>query len=182
MGLYIIKRSPFTLNNFIRHFFTKAGTLLTNLPSRGKYVGGWLTNGLANEEEPIVVTEDGTLRRFLDLYGDFPPLSLLGNSLPRLSRKRFPLSNLIFSQQGAEEPGVGSCRFWSSGFMALLTNNQLIVVSYYKEPPSYLLLLLKERFLHSLQYRLLINFCVLWKLSNILVSRPLDDFLFSLLK
>lgn len=36
--------------------------------------------------------------------------------------------------QGAEEHGVVSCRFWLSGFVALLGNNQLISISHYAEP------------------------------------------------
>jgi vacuolar protein sorting-associated protein 16 len=34
---------------------------------------------------------------------------------------------------------VRACRFWSSGFVALLSNNQLIAVSNYKEPRPRLL-------------------------------------------
>lgn len=39
----------------------------------------------------------------------------------------------------AEEYGVRACRFWSSGFVALLSNNQLVAVSNYKEPRPRLL-------------------------------------------
>ena len=41
--------------------------------------------------------------------------------------------------QAAEEHGVKACRFWSSGFVALLSNNQLISVSRYDEPRPKLL-------------------------------------------
>jgi hypothetical protein len=41
--------------------------------------------------------------------------------------------------QGAEEYGVRDCRFWPSGFVALLYNNQLISVSKYDEPRPKLL-------------------------------------------
>ncbi|KAL1986479.1 hypothetical protein VTN96DRAFT_6238 [Rasamsonia emersonii] len=74
--------------------------------------------GWSDNEELLVVTEDGTVRRYFGLHGDFAPFSL-GN--------------------GAEEYGVRSCRFWSSGFVALLSNNQLIAVSNYAEPRPKLL-------------------------------------------
>ena len=41
--------------------------------------------------------------------------------------------------QGSEEHGVVDCRFWTSGFVALLGNNQLIAVSRYDEPRPKLL-------------------------------------------
>ncbi|KAA8652722.1 tethering complex subunit VPS16 [Aspergillus tanneri] len=40
---------------------------------------------------------------------------------------------------GAEEYGVRACRFWTSGFVALLSNNQLVAVSNYDEPRPKLL-------------------------------------------
>jgi vacuolar protein sorting-associated protein 16 len=61
----------------------------------------------------LVVTEDGTVRVYYGLHGDFHPFSL-GN--------------------GADEFSVKSCRFWSSGFVALLSNNALVAVSSYDEP------------------------------------------------
>lgn len=36
--------------------------------------------------------------------------------------------------KGTEEYGVRACRFWTSGFVALLSNNQLVAVSNYEEP------------------------------------------------
>ncbi|OXV09517.1 hypothetical protein Egran_02724 [Elaphomyces granulatus] len=74
--------------------------------------------GWSDDEELLIVTEDGTVRRYFGLHGDFAPFSL-GN--------------------GAEEYGVRACRFWSSGFVALLSNNQLISVSHYSEPRPKLL-------------------------------------------
>ncbi|KAN0067371.1 Vps16, N-terminal region domain containing protein [Elaphomyces granulatus] len=74
--------------------------------------------GWSDDEELLIVTEDGTVRRYFGLHGDFAPFSL-GN--------------------GAEEYGVRACRFWSSGFVALLSNNQLISVSHYNEPRPKLL-------------------------------------------
>lgn len=41
--------------------------------------------------------------------------------------------------QGAEEHGVASCRFWMSGFVALLGNNHLVSVTHYHEPRPKLL-------------------------------------------
>ncbi|MCJ1394801.1 hypothetical protein MMC18_007681 [Xylographa bjoerkii] len=61
---------------------------------------------------------DGSVRCYFDLQGDFTQFSL-GN--------------------GAEEHGVTSCRFWSTGFVAMLSNNHLIAVSHYIEPRPKLL-------------------------------------------
>ncbi|PGH27681.1 hypothetical protein AJ80_00696 [Polytolypa hystricis UAMH7299] len=74
--------------------------------------------GWSDDEKLLVVTEDGTVRCYYGLHGDFSPFSL-GNA--------------------AEEFGVRACRFWSSGFVALLHNNQLISVSRYDEPRPKLL-------------------------------------------
>ncbi len=53
------------------------------------------------------------MRCYHGLHGDFHPFSL-GHS--------------------AEESGVVDCRFWFSGFVALLSNNSLVSVSSYDEP------------------------------------------------
>ncbi|RAH82171.1 vacuolar protein sorting-associated protein 16 [Aspergillus japonicus CBS 114.51] len=74
--------------------------------------------GWSDREELLVITEDGTVRRYFGLHGDFTSFSL-GN--------------------GAEEYGVRGCRFWTSGFVALLSNNQLVAVSNYDEPRPRLL-------------------------------------------
>ncbi|OCK81859.1 vacuolar protein sorting-associated protein 16 [Lepidopterella palustris CBS 459.81] len=74
--------------------------------------------GWSEDEKLLVVTEDGTVRCYFDLQGDFTPFTL---------------------GHGAEEHGVQSCRFWSSGFVALLGNNHLISVSRYDEPRPKLL-------------------------------------------
>lgn len=74
--------------------------------------------GWSDKEELLVVTEEGTVRRYFGLHGDFTSFSL-GN--------------------GAEEYGVTACRFWTSGFVALLSNNQLVAVSKYDEPRPRLL-------------------------------------------
>ncbi|KAF9891799.1 hypothetical protein FE257_003280 [Aspergillus nanangensis] len=74
--------------------------------------------GWSDKEELLVITEDGTVRRYFGLHGDFTSFSL-GN--------------------GSEEYGVRACRFWNAGFVALLSNNQLIAVSNYDEPRPKLL-------------------------------------------
>ncbi len=95
--------------------YSCAGKLISRINwERGSIKGlGW-----SDDERLLVVTEDGTVRVYYGLHGDFHPFSL-GN--------------------GAEEFGVRSCRFWSSGFVALLSNNVLIAVSSYDEPRPKLL-------------------------------------------
>jgi vacuolar protein sorting-associated protein 16 len=66
----------------------------------------------------LIVTAEGTVRSYTDLQGDFSPFSL---------------------GHGAEEHGVQSCKFWSSGFVALLGNNNLVAVTRYDEPRPQLL-------------------------------------------
>lgn len=92
--------------------------------------------GWSDDEELLVVTEDGTVRRYFGLHGDFSPFSL-GNVYLDASILLVQLTNFLL--QGAEEYGVRACRFWSSGFVALLYNNQLIAVSQYDEPRPKLL-------------------------------------------
>lgn len=60
-----------------------------------------------------MVTEDGTVRSYADLQGDFTPFSL---------------------GHGAEEHGVKACKFWATGFVALLGDNTVVVVTRYDEP------------------------------------------------
>lgn len=60
-----------------------------------------------------MITKDGTVRSYADLQGDFSPFSL---------------------GHGAEEYGVTGCKFWSTGFVALLGNNRLVAVTRYDEP------------------------------------------------
>nr|POF18683.1 putative vacuolar protein sorting-associated protein 16 like [Quercus suber] len=74
--------------------------------------------GWSEDERLLVVTEDGTVRSYADLQGDSTPFSL---------------------GHGAEDHGVLSCRFWSSGFVALLGNNTLVTVNRYDEPRPQLL-------------------------------------------
>ncbi|KAF2189089.1 vacuolar protein sorting-associated protein 16 [Zopfia rhizophila CBS 207.26] len=95
--------------------YSCAGKLIRRINwDRGSIKGlGW-----SDDEKLLVVTEDGTVRCYYDLQGDFVPFTL---------------------GHGAEEHGVQSCRFWSSGFVALLGNNHLISVSRYDEPRPKLL-------------------------------------------
>jgi hypothetical protein len=64
------------------------------------------------------VTQDGTVRCYYGLQGDFVPFTL---------------------GHDAETLGVVSCRFYSTGFVALLGNNHLISVASYTEPRPKLL-------------------------------------------
>ncbi|KAI9837217.1 MAG: hypothetical protein M1819_000291 [Sarea resinae] len=84
--------------------------------------------GWSEDEKLLVVTEDGIVRCYYDLQGDFTQFSL-GN--------------------GAEEVGVQACRFWSMGFVALLSNNHLVSVSGYEEPRPKLLATPPEGTVHS---------------------------------
>ncbi|KAL2075641.1 hypothetical protein VTL71DRAFT_584 [Oculimacula yallundae] len=68
--------------------------------------------GWSEDERLIVVTADGIVRSY-DLQGDFSQFSL---------------------GHGSEEYGVTACRFYGTGFVALLSNNHLIAVSRYDEP------------------------------------------------
>ena len=69
--------------------------------------------GWSEDEGLLVVTDDGTVRSYADLQGDFTPFSL---------------------GHGAEEHGVQSCKFWAGGFVALLGDNSLVAVTRYEEP------------------------------------------------
>ncbi|KAH6670239.1 vacuolar protein sorting-associated protein [Plectosphaerella plurivora] len=89
--------------------YTYAGKKLRSIPwDNGSIKGlGW-----SDEEQLLVVTTDGTVRVY-DLQGDFTQFSL-GN--------------------GADNYGVKSCRFYTNGMVALLSNNTLISVTSYAEP------------------------------------------------
>ncbi|KAF2259375.1 vacuolar protein-like protein sorting vps16 [Lojkania enalia] len=95
--------------------YSCAGNLIRRINwDKGSIKGlGW-----SEDEKLLVVTEDGTVRCYYDLQGDFVPFSL---------------------GHGAEEHGVQSCKFYSSGFVALLGNNHLVSVSRYDEPRPKLL-------------------------------------------
>ncbi|CAK7216508.1 Vacuolar protein sorting-associated protein 16 [Sporothrix eucalyptigena] len=84
--------------------------------------------GWSDDEKLLIVTNDGTVRCYTDLQGEFSQFSL-GN--------------------GAEEYGVDSCRFYDSGLVALLSNNTLITVSSYDEPRPKVLASCPEGKVHS---------------------------------
>ncbi|KAH7067611.1 Vps16, N-terminal region-domain-containing protein [Paraphoma chrysanthemicola] len=74
--------------------------------------------GWSDDEKLLVVTDDGTVRCYYDLQGDFVPFSL---------------------GHGADTLGVVACRFYGTGFVALLGNNHLVSVASYTEPRPKLL-------------------------------------------
>jgi hypothetical protein len=74
--------------------------------------------GWSEDETLLVVNNNGGVRQYADLQSDFRPFSL---------------------GHGAEEHGVKACKFWSTGFVALLGNNELIAVTNYEEPRPQLL-------------------------------------------
>ncbi|KFY51994.1 hypothetical protein V496_08707 [Pseudogymnoascus sp. VKM F-4515 (FW-2607)] len=84
--------------------------------------------GWSEDEKLLVVTQDGTVRCYYNLQGDFSQFSL---------------------GHGAEEFGVIACRFYSTGFVALLSNNHLISVSRYEEPRPKLLAVPPDGVVHS---------------------------------
>lgn len=90
--------------------------------------------GWSDKEELLVVSEDGTVRRYFGLDGEFTSFSL-GNVRSICRSFSFTTDGV----QGAEEYGVRACQFWASGLVALLSNNQLIAVSKYDEPRPKLL-------------------------------------------
>lgn len=93
--------------------------------------------GWSDKEELLVVFEDGTVRRYFGLDGEFTSFSLGNVSYgpQKFVVEAFKANNL----QGAEEYGVRACQFWASGLVALLSNNQLVAVSKYDEPRPRLL-------------------------------------------
>jgi vacuolar protein sorting-associated protein 16 len=105
--------------------YSSSGKLISNINwDKGSVRGlGW-----SDDEQLIVVTEDGTVRVYYGLHEDFTPFSL-GHS--------------------AEEYGVASCRFWSHGFVALLSNNALIAVPSFREPRPKQLAAAPEGEVHS---------------------------------
>ncbi|KAL8929102.1 MAG: hypothetical protein Q9172_000645 [Xanthocarpia lactea] len=84
--------------------------------------------GWSEDERLLVISEDGTVRCYYDLQGDFTQFSL---------------------GFGAEEHKVKACRFWPSGFVAILSNNHLVAVTHYVEPRPKLLAIPPEDEVHS---------------------------------
>ncbi|KAF8533406.1 Vps16, N-terminal region-domain-containing protein [Trichophaea hybrida] len=69
--------------------------------------------GWSEDEKLLVIAEDGMVRCYSDLQGDFTQFSL---------------------GHGAELVRVKEVRFWATGFVALLRTNRLVAVSRYDEP------------------------------------------------
>ncbi|KAL8661171.1 MAG: hypothetical protein Q9202_005828 [Teloschistes flavicans] len=84
--------------------------------------------GWSEDERLLVIADDGTVRCYNDLQGDFTQFSL---------------------GFGAEQHKVRACRFWPSGFVAILANNHVITVVSYAEPRSKLLAVPPEGEIHS---------------------------------
>lgn len=95
--------------------YSCAGKLIRQINwDRGSIVAaGW-----SEDERLLIVTEDGTVRSYADLQEDFHPFNL---------------------GHGAEEHGVVGCKFWSTGFVALLGDSSLVAVLRYEEPRPQLL-------------------------------------------
>ncbi|EMC97761.1 hypothetical protein BAUCODRAFT_66530 [Baudoinia panamericana UAMH 10762] len=95
--------------------YSCAGKLIRQIPWERQTVKavGW-----SEDERLLVITNDGTVRSYADLHGDFTPFNI---------------------GHGAEEHGVKGCKFWSNGFVALLGNNRLVAVTRYEEPRPQLL-------------------------------------------
>lgn len=95
--------------------YSCAGKLIRQINwDRGNIVAvGW-----SEDERLLVVTDEGTVRSYADLQEDFAPFNL---------------------GHGAEEHGVVGCKFWSTGFVALLRNNSVVAVLRYEEPRPQLL-------------------------------------------
>lgn len=107
--------------------YSGAGSLIKKIPwDNGRIRGlGW-----SQLEQLIVVSENGSARCYYDFEGNFSQFSL---------------------GKTAEVNGVLECKFWDSGFVALLTNNLFVSVSRYYEPNPRLLSSssIQEKSVHS---------------------------------
>lgn len=123
-GAIALSRDPTAISTFRNtatttkqtiQIFSSAGRLIRTIPADKQTLKalGW-----SEDEKLLVITEDGTVRCYYDLQGDFTQFSL---------------------GHGAEEVGVREARFWHGGFVALLGNNRLVAVSRYDEPRPRLL-------------------------------------------
>ncbi|KAB8343224.1 hypothetical protein FH972_022814 [Carpinus fangiana] len=90
--------------------YSSAGKLIRRLDWDQGIIKGL---GWSEDEKLLVVAQDGAVRCYSDLSDDFTPFSL-GHE--------------------AEEQGVVECRFWATGFVAMLGDNRLVEVSNYVEP------------------------------------------------
>lgn len=69
--------------------------------------------GWSQREQLIIVSENGNARCYYDFEGNFTQFSL---------------------GKAAELNGVSECKFWDTGFVALLSNNTFVSVSRYEDP------------------------------------------------
>ncbi|KAI1004429.1 putative vacuolar protein sorting-associated protein 16 [Podosphaera aphanis] len=74
--------------------------------------------GWSEDEKLIIVASDGTVRCYHNFQEDFTQFSL---------------------GFGSEDYGVSACRFYATGFVALLSSNKLVCVTHYEEPRPKLL-------------------------------------------
>ncbi|KAK9316336.1 Vps16, N-terminal region-domain-containing protein [Lipomyces starkeyi] len=95
--------------------YSNAGQFICNIPwDKGSIRGvGW-----SNNEQLVIVGEDGNVRLYHDFQGAFTQFSL---------------------GKEAEDHGVAECRFWGTGFVARLSNNRFVAISRYEEPRPRLL-------------------------------------------
>ncbi|KAK9476082.1 Vps16, N-terminal region-domain-containing protein [Lipomyces japonicus] len=107
-------RGPENRNKMVL-IYSNAGELLYNVPwDKGIIRGvGWSDN-----EELIIVAEDGSVRIYHDFQGGFTQFSLGKDS---------------------EDHTVSECRFWGTGFVAKLGNNRFVSVAKYEDPRPKLL-------------------------------------------
>ncbi|KAA8914859.1 Vps16, N-terminal region-domain-containing protein [Sphaerosporella brunnea] len=91
--------------------YSSSGRLIRKISyDKGNAIRGL---GWSEDEKLLVIAEDGTVRCYSDLQGEFTQFSL---------------------GHGAEIVRVKEVRFWSTGFVALLRSNRLVAVSRYDEP------------------------------------------------
>lgn len=90
--------------------YSCAGKLIRQITRDQGVIAGL---GWSEDEKLIVVENNGNVSVYSDLQDEFNSFTL---------------------GHGAEEQGVRSCRFWATGFAALLENNSIVVVTRYDEP------------------------------------------------
>lgn len=125
--------------------YSGAGVLIRKIPwDNGRICGlGW-----SQLEQLIVVSENGSARCYYDFDGNFTQFSL---------------------GKVAETNGVVECKFWESGFVALLSNNLFVSVSRYDEPnPKVLSSSIQEKRIHS--WAIMPPFYQLGQHAEVLVS------------
>ncbi|CAN6657105.1 vacuolar protein sorting-associated protein 16 [Trichomonascus vanleenenianus] len=92
------------------YIYNGAGVLQHTIPWDNGRIRGFGWNEL---EQLVVVSESGNVRVYYDFGGNFFQVSL---------------------GRAAEINGVVACRFWRTGFVALLANNRFVSLTNYREP------------------------------------------------